>query len=170
MEEILIAIMEETQTTTMEETLITIMVEILIKTITIIIMEETLMPTMEETLIITITTIIMEETMEVQEMLVLLSVQQILMIMVLEFVSAKLDLLKLMVNVSQELHVKPIKLELLMEAVVASQDLPTIMEFALNVLLEPSGVLPQTNVSSFVDKTQLTMRMPRNVFVLKDLD
>ena len=42
-----------------------------------------------------------------------------------------------------------------MEVVNALPDSATIMEFALNVLLELSGVLLPRSVSMFVDKTQL---------------
>ena len=118
---------------------------------------------------ITVEILIMEEilTMEEHLMSAQLFVELMLMIMDLEFVSVKVDLLKLVEHVSLELLVEPIKSELLMEDAVVKQDLLTIMEFALNVLLELSGALPQANASLSVVKTQLMMRKQRNACVYK---
>lgn len=51
-----------------------------------------------------------------------------------------------------------------MDLANAYLDLPTTMESALNVLLEPSGALLQTDASLFVDKTQLTLPLQTLVY------
>ena len=82
--------------------------------------------------------------------------------------SVNQDSPELTVTVSLENPVEPTKSELLMEVAAASKDLPTTTESALNVLLELSGALLPTNVSSSVVKTQLTTKVPKNACVLKD--
>lgn len=52
----------------------------------------------------------------------------------------------------------------LMDLANACLDLPTTMESALNVLLELSGALLQTDASSSVDKTQPTLPLLTPVY------
>lgn len=97
-----------------------------------------------------------------------LSADNLLMIMDLEFASARLDSLKLMENAFPENPAEPTKSELLMEVANVFKDSPTTMESALNVLPELSGALPQENASSFAVRTQLMMSKPRSACALKD--
>ena len=91
--------------------------------------------------------------------------------MTMDLVSASVnqDSLELTAIVFLENLVEPIKSELLTEVAAASKDSPITMESVLNVLLELSGALLPTNVSSSVVKTQLTTKVPKNACVLKDL-
>ena len=82
--------------------------------------------------------------------------------------SANQDSPELTATASLENPVEPTKSELLTEDAAASKDSLTTTESALNVLLELSGALLPTNVSSSVVKTQLTTKVPKNACVLKD--
>ena len=89
--------------------------------------------------------------------------------MVLESAFVKLDSPNLLLVVPLEFLADPIKSELLMEVAVARLDSLTIMEFAPNAHLEPSGAPLQINASLSVVKTQLTVQKMENVSVLMDL-
>lgn len=86
------------------------------------------------------------------------------MIMVLECVYAMQDSIDQETIACREHLVELIVSEKLMDLANAYQDLPTSMEFALNVHREHSGALLQIDVFLFVDKTQLTLLLLTPVY------
>ena len=81
-----------------------------------------------------------------------------------------LDTSDLKINVFKVLHVELMKSEILKEDVYADKVSLISMEFVLNVLKELFGALPHKNVSTFVDKTQLSLNQLENVNALKVMD
>jgi hypothetical protein len=61
-------------------------------------------------------------------------------------------------------------IELLMDLVLATQDILTIVEFARCVLKVHSGVHQSINASSFAVKILLTQLQLRHVFAIQDMD
>ena len=83
--------------------------------------------------------------------------------MVLEFVSAILDHISVMVPVLWVLPALEMPKEMLMEPALARLVTLTSLEFAPNVLKAPSGAHRPTSASGSADKTQLTLPLPMPV-------
>jgi hypothetical protein len=90
--------------------------------------------------------------------------------MVLVSVSAIKDFILPIMSVSPELLVLLILKDLLVDHVSVTLASQTTVEFALVVHRVLFGVLPQTNASMFVVKTQLIVKQLRLVYVIQALD
>ena len=98
------------------------------------------------------------------------NVELTLMIMDWEFVFVVQDFTNQEIPAFLVLLVELMRSQKLTEAAAAKLDTPTMMEFAQNAPRDLSGVQPQTNVSMFADKIQLTLLKLENANVLMDLD